>query len=117
MEIIKVLSTEVTIDIAALSMWLGVLLTLVSVIALIVKPLNNIKKAFEKECKRNQYQDKQIVDSLEQRHIMTVTLLAILEGLIQQGCNHNVTKQYNALNDYLNDRPFRCDWYKDDKEN
>ena len=117
MNLSEILSTAITIDIAALSMWLGVLLTLVSVIALIVKPINNIKKAFEQECKKNRYQDKQIKDSLEQRHIMTVTLLAILEGLMQQGCNHNVTEQYKILKNYLNDRPFRCDWYKHDEEN
>ena len=50
----EISSTAITIDVAALSMWLGVLLTLVSVIALIVKPINNIKKAFEQECKKKQ---------------------------------------------------------------
>lgn len=90
----------------------GAIASIFGLVVKISKPLKDLKTQFEWECKRNQRQDDQIVESLEQRRLLMASVMAILEGQIEQGCNNNATKAHGAIHNYLNDRPFNTDWYE-----
>lgn len=40
----------------------------------------------------------------DEQYMQTKVLLAVLDGLQQQGCNGNVTKAHNDLTQFLNER-------------
>ncbi len=103
----------VTVDLIALGAVCGAISAIWGVIVLISKPLRKMRKTFETECQRNRRQDVQIIDSLKQRQLIVVSLLAVIDGLTQMGANHNVSTQKQVLLDYLNNRPFDTSWYKD----
>ena len=103
-----------TVDIFALGATCGAILSVIGLITFVVKPVRRFFSDFRDEQLRNQLQDRQIADSLEHQRVMLVTLFAVLDGLQQIGCNHNVTTQYKALKDFINGRRFDTRWFKEE---
>ncbi|MDO4650194.1 MAG: hypothetical protein Q4B26_16265 [Eubacteriales bacterium] len=60
----------------------------------------NRMNELESETKR---QRKAISESLSERKLLMRGIMACLDGLEQQGCNHTVPSTKNEINQYLND--------------
>lgn len=54
-------------------------------------------------------QQKQINDSIKQREILVYGMSAVLQGLIEQGCNGEVHEAKDVLDNYLKSKPFEMD--------
>lgn len=52
-------------------------------------------------------QQQRIDDSLEERELLMKGILACLDGLEQQGCNHSVPQTKTEINDFLNRQSHR----------
>lgn len=83
----------------------AVISAIILIIKTVTKVVENVKKPDKVEAK---------VDKLQQQHeediklmkeelcVLSYGMLAALDGLIQKGCNGNVTKAYDALEKHLN---------------
>lgn len=53
---------------------------------------------------RQKRQDQDIKDIKEEQTMTTYVLLAVLDGLRQQGCNGEVTKAHDKLSKFINEK-------------
>lgn len=105
-----------SIDIIEAAKYIGALMTILTPLFFLLKHMYKLHEDFKKIQKITKYQDEQIVESLKQRKLIIISLLAVMDGLKQMGCNHNVSTQHQAIKNYLNDQPFKADWYKENKD-
>lgn len=85
-----------------LAAFLGALATL---IALLYKGFRFLERQKEQDAEIRQLREKheEDIESIQKEQcVMCYTLLAVLDGLIQQGANGEVTKAHEKLKKYLN---------------
>mgnify|MGYP001089570380 CR=1 FL=1 len=95
------------ISIVELSVFIGALVTIWGAIALIYKPISNFIRRLERLERHQVYQNADIADSMEQREVMLSALMGLLNGMIEQGLNGEVTKAHCEMLEYMKKRPFR----------
>lgn len=80
---------------------LAVIVSIVAGITAIVAVIRWLNSAHDQKTKYDNY-DKDISDIKEEQCMLTYCMLAVLDGLKQQGCNGKVTEARDALDKYIN---------------
>lgn len=85
----------------------GLIAALSALIGIYNKGYNQVQKwdAYDKKIEEVKNEVKTETKKLQdEQYMQTKVLLAVLDGLQQQGCNGNVTKAHNDLTQFLNER-------------
>lgn len=79
----------------------GVIVAIVGGITAIIAVIKWLNSMHDKQQQYDNY-DKDIADIKEEQCMLTYCMLAVLEGLKQQGCNGPVTEARDALEKHIN---------------
>ena len=91
----------------ALALFGAIATPIALVLRCILKPFLNMEKRVKALEDSDKVQEWRIQDSMEQRALLINGMHAVLEGLIEQGCNGPVKTAKKEIENYLKGRPFK----------